>query len=236
MRKNQSIKGNLRNLIKEDLSKVDFNNEKLLKKFMLDNVEIITRINFKKNRNIVSEGDSGDNIFFVADGYLKLFIERSNKRLFIKILKPGDFMGLALLSDMEQYPYSLVTISDSVIYLIDKDSFKESAYDDLTLMKASLNLLADLLNKLYSKLISFRFKYMNGRIADALLYFADEIFKSNTFDIPISNKHLGEFTNISQENVTRVLTTFIKEKIISKDNKKIIILNKKKLIYISNNG
>ena len=167
---------------------------------------------------------------------MKLFIERNNKRLFIKILKPGDFMGLALLSDMEQYPYSLVSVSNSTIFLINRDSFKEKAYDNLFLMKASLNVLSDLLNNLYSKLISFRFKQMNGRIADALLYFSDEIFNSNSFEIPINFKQLGEFTNVSQENVTRVMINFAEDKIITRDKKKIKIIDKNKLLYLSNIG
>jgi CRP-like cAMP-binding protein len=228
--------GDIENNIKNDLNNVHFTDELQLKKFLIKNADIITRLKFRKKENIIKEGDSGDYIFFVADGFMKLFIERNNKKLFIKILKPGDFMGLALLSDLEQYPYSLVSVSDTTVYLIDKESFKEKAYDNSFLMKASLNLLSDLLNSLYSKLISFRFKQMNGRIADALLYFSDEIFNNQIFDMPINMKQLGEFTNVSQENVSRVIKSFIEEKIITKNNKKIKILDKYKLVHLSRNG
>jgi CRP-like cAMP-binding protein len=77
---------------------------------------------------------------------------------------------------------------------------------------------------------------MNGRVADTILYFADEIFKSDTFHLPINSKQFAHYVNISPENVSRIMKAFSNEKILTFKNRNISIQDKERLIQISKIG
>ena len=81
-----------------------------------------------------------------------------------------------------------------------------------------------------------RQKKMPGRLAEALLYFADNIFKSDEYEMILSRQELGEMTNMAKECVVRILKELEESGVIYSDASKIKILDKNKLIFISNRG
>jgi CRP/FNR family transcriptional regulator len=73
-------------------------------------------------------------------------------------------------------------------------------------------------------------------MADALLDFADKIFKSDSFTLPLSQTEFANLVDTRRESASRVLAEFDKDRIIRMTGRKIEILNKKSLILISQNG
>lgn len=73
-------------------------------------------------------------------------------------------------------------------------------------------------------------------MADALLEFSERIFQSESFTLPISQSELANLVDTSRESVSRVLTEFDKDGLIKIKGKQIVILNKKSLNLISQNG
>jgi CRP/FNR family transcriptional regulator, polysaccharide utilization system transcription regulator len=223
------------NLIRKDLEESNriIDDDQL---FIFRNPEGIKRVKFKKGTIIVNEGDDFNYIFFLAKGLLKVFRDVDDKRVFVRILAPGEYLGLNLFSKIKKYPYSLVALGDSVVYLISKEIFSENVYSNPQIMKWVIDNLSGTISGLYRKIINLSSKHMNGRIAEAILYFADDIFMNDEFELPVSRKQLGHFTNISPENVTRILMSFTEEKILELDGKKLRILNKETLEMISKTG
>jgi CRP-like cAMP-binding protein len=77
---------------------------------------------------------------------------------------------------------------------------------------------------------------MSGRLADALLYFADDIFDKDEYEMILSRQELGEFTSMAKECVVRILKEFEDSGVIYSDSSKIKILDKAKLVQISEKG
>ena len=75
-------------------------------------------------------------------------------------------------------------------------------------------------------------KLIRGNMADAILEFADKIFMSDSFTLPISQSELANLVDTSRESVSRVLTEFDKDGIIRLSGKKVEIINKKSLLMI----
>jgi CRP/FNR family transcriptional regulator len=100
-------------------------------------------------------------------------------------------------------------------------------------------MLEDLSLKSYAvhnKLVSLTQKKMSGRIAEALLFFADEVFKTDEFEILLSRQELGEMTNMAKECVVRILKELESIGIIRSGYSKIKILDKEKLRLVSERG
>jgi CRP-like cAMP-binding protein len=73
-------------------------------------------------------------------------------------------------------------------------------------------------------------------LADALIYLAEDIYKSNTFKLSLSRADLGELTGMSAMSVVKVIKDFKDNKIIKNDDGNIEIINMPLLKRISEIG
>jgi CRP/FNR family transcriptional regulator len=85
-------------------------------------------------------------------------------------------------------------------------------------------------------MVNLAHKKMPGRLAEVLLYFADEIFNKDDFEMLLSRQELGEMTNMAKESAVRILKEFEESGIIQSNSSGIKILDKEKLNLISEKG
>jgi CRP-like cAMP-binding protein len=90
--------------------------------------------------------------------------------------------------------------------------------------------------KSHSRMVNMAQKRMSGRLAEVLLYFSDEVFHNDEYEMILSRKELGEMTNMAKECVVRILKELEDSGVIYSDSSKIKILDKGKLIQISEKG
>jgi CRP/FNR family transcriptional regulator len=86
------------------------------------------------------------------------------------------------------------------------------------------------------RMVSLTQKKMQGRVAEVLLYFSDEIFRSDEFEMILSRQELGEMTNMVKESVVRILKELEVSGVISTSSSAIKIIDKEKLREISEKG
>ena len=88
----------------------------------------------------------------------------------------------------------------------------------------------------YQKCVNRTQKQIRGKLADVLLDFSDNIFKSDTFTINVTQEDLGNLVDASRESVSRVMAEFSKDGIIEVKGKHVKILDKDSLKLISKKG
>ena len=91
-------------------------------------------------------------------------------------------------------------------------------------------------SKVINNFIKLSSRNLRGRLAYIILNFSDNIYKTDSFDLPLSRKEIAELIGMTVENVIRILSEFKKDGIINIDGKSIDILDKKKLQMISEFG
>jgi len=192
---------------------------------------------FKPGEMILKQGSPATNAVFLAKGMAKIFIEGlDNKSFILGIVTPSRLIigPGAHINSRHTYSVSALTgvqacfISYAIInQLISQNAaFASGMIEDLSIKSYAL----------HNKLVSLTQKKMPGRLADAILFFADEVFKSDVFDIMLSRQELGEFTNMAKESVVRIMKELETEGLIKVDCSKIEILEKEKLRVISERG
>jgi len=132
--------------------------------------------------------------------------------------------------------FSATAISETKVCFIGFDIFKEFVLQNGEFAYEIIIELSK--NELFNikKCINQIQKQGPGKIAEALLYFSEEIFDNEVFDLPLTRNELGDLTCTSRETTSRILTDFSQNGIIKVNKKKISILNKKKLEKISETG
>ena len=84
-----------------------------------------------------------------------------------------------------------------------------------------MKILSDEAIAMMEKMISISQKQVTGRLAEVLLFFAQKIYKQNTFSLPLSRQELAELISSTKESISRTLTEFKNDRIIALDDKRI---------------
>jgi CRP-like cAMP-binding protein len=192
---------------------------------------------FKPGEIIIKQGSPSSNTLFLSSGLAKIYIEGiKGKNLIMSIAKPGRLiMGPgAYVNSRHSYTVSALTqvqacfISFDVLRHLVKTngSFAEGLLKDISAKSLGI----------HDRLVNLTQKKMPGRLADTLLYFADEVFEKNEFEMILSRQELGDFSNMAKECVVRILKDFENSGVIHSESSKIKILDKNKLTLIAERG
>ncbi|WP_394366221.1 Crp/Fnr family transcriptional regulator [Tenuifilum thalassicum] len=65
-----------------------------------------------------------------------------------------------------------------------------------------------------NRLSGLLFKQLPGRVADLILYFAEEIYSSDEFEFPLNRAGLAEICGTTKESLIRTLSEFNHDRII----------------------
>ncbi|PKP00679.1 MAG: hypothetical protein CVU14_07210 [Bacteroidetes bacterium HGW-Bacteroidetes-9] len=192
---------------------------------------------FKKGEIIFSQGDEINFITFLKQGLLKVFKKNDeDKDQIISIAKPNDCVGLLSVFSNRYYQYSFSALEDSVIYYVELSRVKYILQNNGAFGVRLLGRISKTADTIINNAYDINKKNIRGRIAFILLEFADNIYKNDQFDLPVSRKEIGELIGMTTENVIRMFSEFRRDDIIAINGKTITIMNKPMLKTIEKYG
>ncbi len=194
-------------------------------------------VKYKSGEIILKQGTAMTHIVTFSRGMAKIYLEGYNNRdLILKIQKPTEVVAGPGMYVDGRHHFSMAALVDSSVCMFDINAFKQVVRLNATFMEAFIAELSKRSIGYFNKFVSLTQKQMHGRIADALIYLAEEIFCTNPFDMLISRQDLADITGMSKESACRILKEFKNEGIISVKGDRIEILNDKLIKNISLNG
>ena len=192
---------------------------------------------FKPGEIMVKQGSPTSNALFMSAGLSKIYIEGSRGRNFILgiaspgklILGPGAYVN-------SRHSYSVAAITSVNACFISFDIFKQLTNENGAFAESLIEDISLKALETHNRMVNLVQKRMSGRLADALLYFADVVFKSDNYDMLLSRQDLGDMTSMAKECVVRILKEFEESGVVFSNSSTIKILDKEKLVLISDNG
>jgi CRP/FNR family transcriptional regulator len=106
-----------------------------------------------------------------------------------------------------------------------------STFAEQFLIHCSGNYLAAL-----DRMVGITQKQMHGRMADALIYLTDKVFKNKTIGDEISRQDIAEYTSMSKDSAIRVLKEFERDRVIELQGRRIKVLKPENLHEIADKG
>lgn len=190
-----------------------------------------------KGDMICREGEAITSFVYLVNGLMKLHkMDRFGKDQIVSIAKPLDFVGLLTLFSDQTYKYSMTALQDSTLCFVDIDLMKKYVSINGTFALEVMKNISMVSDDIIKKTYAINSKNLRGRIALVLSDFADNIFLSDSFDIPISRKEIGELIDMTPENVIRILSEFRRDGLINLKGKHVEIINKKMILKIRDLG
>ena len=195
------------------------------------------RIIFKKGETICKRGAFASHIYYLEDGLVKVYLEEKNKNLILMLAIKNNLLGMAAIFEgNNKLPYSITAYTDSSVRMIDIQIFSQLLKQNSKFSYHVINLLNEKTAQIYGRFFSLTQKQLHGRLADILLCLSNRIFKSTSFELPLSRADLGDLTGMSTESVIRMMKEFKDDGLIGMHCKSIELLDIARLERISEFG
>jgi len=226
--------------MKAEVCKFCTKKSKAVSELRAEELEILgdscAQVNFKKGNRIMIQNVLSHNIAYIQEGLVKIHISGPEREQILKIAKGPCYLGIPTTVGDRINHYSATALVETKVCFIGIDTFKAFLNGN---PKFSYEIIVDLCkNELYNfrRCVNQLQKQSPGKIAEALLHFANNIFEDLSFELPLTRNELGDLTCTSRETVSRILGDFHKNGILEIDKNHIKLKNLEMLEHISRNG
>ena len=195
---------------------------------------------YKKNQIIYAESETPENLYCLLEGKVKLFKSGYGDRVqILRLYRPIQYFGYRAYFAQEPYVSSAAAFENSVLGAIPMSVVENIIRNNNALAMFFIHELSRNLGGSDTKIINLTQKHIRGRLADALLILADNYGyedDDSTLKIYMSREDLANLSNMTTSNAIRTLSTFVNEKLIMVDGRRIRIINEPQLRKISKFG
>ncbi|NCB00875.1 MAG: Crp/Fnr family transcriptional regulator [Spirochaetia bacterium] len=195
---------------------------------------------YQKGEMLVLEGEKPLGFTVIQQGSAKAYrITSDAKEQILYIFPEKDYFGARFLFTEDEVPYSVVALEETHVCILTKRQLKDILLDHPKVAILLIEAMAMRMKRLELLMQQTGKKKAEGRIASILLEFIDtygvEKEGKTYITLPLSQEGVANYVGVARETLSRKFTLFEEEKIISFiDSHQLIILNKQKLIDLSN--
>ena len=184
---------------------------------------------YRKNQILFFEGGSAQHLFAMHSGLIKLVKSLENGRDRITgVLFPGELFGLEALRDTN-YPITAVTLRDSEICAAPRDEFETFLKTNPDIAIGMVRFLVGELERIRMSLTDMSFKDARMKVATFILSLLTTNGSAQatpqSLVLPLSRQEISEILELSPETVSRTLSAFRREQLISARGRQITIQN-----------
>lgn len=186
---------------------------------------------YKEGEVIFKQGDQIVDFLYLKEGLVKLYrTTESGEEQIISFGKPFDFVSILSLFSSTTYNYSVAAVSASVVCSFDLSEISKLVQTNGAFAMHLIQTINKSSDRIIINTLDLLQKRLYGRIAYILLYFADEVYMQDEFDLPISRKEISQYIGMTQENVIRAISSLRKDGTIKVFGKSFALVDKKRLM------
>ena len=197
--------------------------------------DIIIFRKYKKGMLVFVEGETGDALYFVNSGLIKLSKTMEDGReQVLRYVKDGDIFAEILLFDKGPFPATAEVVQDSEIGIIRNHELEKFLFCHPHITIHILKIMGKRLRQAQQQVRELALYSTFDRLVATLLKLARDHGEKSTKGIRINlvlgQQDLANMIGSSRETVARFITDLKKSKTISVEKQYITIINKEKLL------
>ncbi len=231
------IKAALEKVINEDMAEIwaRLNSEE--RRLVVENMEVHT---FKKNQLIYAEGDEPEFLWVLLKGKVKKTKEGVGGRVqILRLIRPVQYFGYRAFFAQESYVSSASAFEPSMLGLVPLTLVRDMISSNNSLAWFFIQELSKNLGGSDTRIVNLTQKHIRGRLAEALIVLLDNYGYEDdgaTLKIYMAREDLANLSNMTTSNAIRTLSTFVAERLVVVDGRRIKIINEAQLRKISKYG
>ncbi len=203
-------------------------------------VDAFTIQEFKKNQIIYGEKETPEYLWCLLKGKVKLYKDGIGGRSqILRLIRPVQYFGYRAYFADETYVSSAAAIEPSSLGMLPMSLVSDMINNNIKLAWFFIHELSRNLGGSDTKIINLTQKHIRGRLAEALMLLRENYGyedDNSTLNIYLAREDLANLSNMTTSNAIRTLSSFVAEKLIIVDGRRIKILNEPTLRKISKFG
>ncbi len=197
-------------------------------------------VSYKKNEIIYCEEEIPKDLMCLLKGKVKIFKNGVGGRSqIIRMVRPVQNFGYRAFFAKEPYVTNASAFEASTLCCIPMEIIEALVLKNTKLAMFFIIELSTDLGIADERVVSLTQKHIRGRLAESLVFLLESYGLEEdgaTISIYLSREDLANLSNMSTSNAIRTLSTFVDERIISLDGRKIKIIDEERLRKISKIG
>jgi CRP-like cAMP-binding protein len=166
----------------------------------------VVKRRYKRGEQMIEQGAKCDKLIILLTGRARVVTRDSRGReAIIAFLNPGDHLGEMSLIDEEPHSASVEAEVQSDALVLEKDAFMQCLPENNSLAHAIMLALVKRLRSADRKIESLALLDVYGRVARALLEFAEPDKDGQVVRAKITKQDLAKMVGASREMVSRVM-------------------------------
>ena len=175
--------------------------------------DAVTTSFYNKKDVIFIEGGQCPGFYVVKSGRVKLLkTSKDGKEQIIKILQPGELIGMETFYNGKRYANTAVAMDDCELCFIEKGAFFRIIEEHPLIAKKIIVALSKELDHAYSKIGSMGLMNARGKMAHLLYTLSKEYGIAEKgrikLNLSLSRLEIAELLGITQETAIRLLKSF----------------------------
>jgi len=190
-----------------------------------------------KGTQFIKQGEKIKEFIYLKEGLVKLHkIDDHHYDQIISFGNPMDFVNIHNVFGEKRYGYSVTALEESVICSFDIKIIKNLIKTNGAFALKLINVISSSSNRIITDALQMRKRTLYGKVASILLLFADHIYFTLDYELPISRKEIAQYTGLSIETVIRSISEFRRDGLIKVYGKRIEITDRDGLMMIYENS
>lgn len=192
---------------------------------------------FNAGEIIFKQGAPLTHIICVSKGSAKKYVELSDSRnILLRVLLAKNIAGVSGINTDNKHHFSLAALEPTTTCFIEIDAFKKVIQQNPVFSYDMIGIINNLHTRLFEKLKNLTQKNLNGKVADTLLYLANEVYNCDKFETLLLRQDIADMSVTTRESTIRALKEFKEQGIINFRENYFEILRKEILDKISKFG
>ncbi len=197
-------------------------------------------VHFKKNEMIYTEGDDATDLLVLCKGKVKIYKNGIGGRTqIIRMIRPIQYFGYRAYFANEPFVTAASAFESSTVCKIPMSVVHNLISTNSRFAFFFIQLLSVDLGIADQRVVNLTQKHIRGRLAESLIFLRESYGLEEdgaTINIYLAREDLANLSNMTTSNAIRTLTTFVNERIITTDGRRIKIIDEDKLRKISKIG
>ncbi|KAB6716913.1 MULTISPECIES: Crp/Fnr family transcriptional regulator [Roseobacteraceae] len=190
---------------------------------------------------VFEEGAPAERFYMLLDGYIRVMrITATGEQVIALHIPSGQLFGIAKAIGRDTYPATSVTASEAIIL-----SWPMRVWDDFVarydgFATETYKTLGQRLGEMNNRIVEMATQQVEQRVANALLRLINQTGRKVEggieIDFPITRQDLSEMTATTLHTVSRLLSAWEKQGLVSSRRKRITVTDPHRLVLMCRGG
>ncbi len=182
-------------------------------------------ITFRKNTILMSEGETGESMYVINNGSVKIFVsDASGSEMVLFIEGAGSYLGEISLLDGSPRTASAVTLEKTEVLAIAKTGFLECVHQNPEIAFAIIRSMTHRLRRATDAIRSLALNSVYQRLRAKLHDLAEDEEGFPTLPRRFSHRELGDMIGASREMVSKIMADLVRGEYIVLHEKRLRLL------------